>query len=224
VFTTGGILVIMKIVLTGRHLDLDENIRSYAEKKLRKAETYFDRIIEAHMTLSAEKHRRIAEVTLHAKKVRFHAQEETESIFASIDGVMEKIGTQIVKYKERLKNRKHIRGEELGLEEIPEGADEEDSEDIEESEDLSQSEIQQMVKKPVTKSITINIDVLEQTKNLQIARAKMANKPMTIDEAIIETDYVKGNFLMFTNSQTKKTNLVYKYENGNHLWIMPESE
>jgi len=97
----------MKMTITGRHLELDDDIRSYAEKKMRKAETYFDRIIEAQMILSAEKHRRIAEVTLNAKRVTFHAQEETEDIYASIDGVMEKVDTQIKKHKKRLEDRKH---------------------------------------------------------------------------------------------------------------------
>ncbi|MFQ5870241.1 MAG: ribosome hibernation-promoting factor, HPF/YfiA family [Candidatus Zixiibacteriota bacterium] len=97
----------MKIIITGRHLEMDEKMRSYAEKKLHKAETYFDRIIEAHMILSAEKHRRIAEVTLNAKRVTFHAEEETEDIYASIDGVMEKVDTQVRRYKEKLSDRKH---------------------------------------------------------------------------------------------------------------------
>jgi putative sigma-54 modulation protein len=88
-------------------LELDDDIRSYAEKKMRKAETYFDRIMEAQMILSAEKHRRIAEVTLNAKRVTFHAQEETENIYASIDGVMEKVDTQIRRYKKKVKDWKH---------------------------------------------------------------------------------------------------------------------
>ena len=97
----------MKVIITGRHLKLNDDIRVHAEKKLRKAETYYDRIIEAHMILSAEKHRRIAEVTLSAKGVVFHAQEETEDIYASIDGVMEKVDRQIRRHKEKLKDRKH---------------------------------------------------------------------------------------------------------------------
>ena len=97
----------MRVTVTGRHLKLDDDIRSYAEKKVRKAETYFDHIIEAHMILSAEKHRRTAEVTLSAKRVTFHAQEETENIYASIDGAMEKVDVQIRKYKEKISDRKH---------------------------------------------------------------------------------------------------------------------
>jgi len=97
----------MKVTITGRHLKLNDDIKSYAERKLQKAETYFDGIIEAHMILFAEKHRRIAEVTFGAKGTTFHAQEETEDIYASIDGVMEKVDRQIRRHKEKVRNRKH---------------------------------------------------------------------------------------------------------------------
>lgn len=105
----------MKTTITVRHLDLDDDIKSYAEKKLEKAETFFDQIIEAHMVLSAEKHRRIAEVTLNAKNATFHADAETENMYASIDSVIEKIDAQVKKYKEKLRDRKH-RGRGIAFE------------------------------------------------------------------------------------------------------------
>ncbi len=103
----------MKVIITGRHIKLNDDIRSHAAEKMHKAETYFDRIIEGHMILSAEKHRRMAEATFSAKGVTFHAQEETEDIYASIDGVMEKVDTQIRRYKNKLNARRHQQHEEL---------------------------------------------------------------------------------------------------------------
>lgn len=117
----------MKVNITARHLGLSDDIRSYAEKKLHKAETFFDRIIEAHMVLSAEKHRRIAEVTLNAKRIVFHAREETEDMRASIDGAMEKVDKQVRRYKEKLRDRKHLSNQSK---EIASGV-QEDSEETE---------------------------------------------------------------------------------------------
>lgn len=137
----------MKITITGRHITMDDDIRSYAEKKLEKAETYFDRIIEAHMILSAEKHRRMAEVTLHAKRARFHAQAETESIYASIDEVMEKVDAQIRKHKEKIRDRKH-QAKEMALN-MEEGLES----DVEEAPELSEPQIIKVNKfapKPMT--------------------------------------------------------------------------
>ncbi|MFC1715213.1 ribosome hibernation-promoting factor, HPF/YfiA family [Candidatus Poribacteria bacterium] len=115
----------MKVTITGRHIKLNDDIRLHAEEKMHKVETHFDRIIEGHMILSAEKHRRIAEVTLSVKGAVFHAQDVTEDIYASIDGAMEKVDTQIRRHKEKLNDRKHHRKElvstaEEDLEEEPE--------------------------------------------------------------------------------------------------------
>ncbi|MGB9595153.1 MAG: ribosome hibernation-promoting factor, HPF/YfiA family [Candidatus Poribacteria bacterium] len=120
----------MKITVIARHLELDDDTKSYAEKKLQKIETFFRRIMEATMVLSAEKHRRIAEVTLKAKHVTFHATEETENIRSAIDNVMEKVEIQIKKFKEKLRdNKRRVKGlpVETQSEEV-EVADDEDEE------------------------------------------------------------------------------------------------
>lgn len=130
----------MKIIITGRHLKLNDDIRTYAEDKIHKAETFFDRIIEAHMVLSAEKHRRIAEVALNAKGVTFRAREETESIYASIDGVMEKVDTQIRRHKEKIKDRKH-QNKEVVSENFEEESEEREPEII---------KVKRFVSKPMT--------------------------------------------------------------------------
>lgn len=185
----------MKINITGRHLELDDNIRSYAEKKLHKAETFFDRIIEAHMILSAEKHRRIAEVTLNAKRVKFYAEEETENIYASIDGVMEKIDKQIRKYKEKLKDRKYH------------------SREIAPSEDLEASDEDEIE------------EDTEQTVEPRIIRVnKFASKPMTAQEAVMQMMLTEDDFLVFSNSQTNMVNVVYRRKDGNFGWIEPNFE
>lgn len=190
----------MKIIITGRHLDLDDNIRTHAEKRLHKAETFFDRIIEAHMILTAEKHRRIAEVTLRAKGTQFHAQEETGDIYASIDGVMEKIDTQIRRHKEKIKDRKHVnRDERLGLVETSELSDEEEDE----GEDESPETMDEL------KIVKVN---------------KFAPKPMTAEEAAMQIMLSDDDFLMFSNSLTNQVNVVYKRKDGSYGWIEPELE
>lgn len=184
----------MKMIITGRHLKMDDNIRSYAERKLSKAETYFDRIIEAHMILSAEKHRRMAEVTLHAKRAKFHAQDETENIYASIDGAMEKVDAQIRRHKEKIKNRKHQYKEieaALNVEEDLESSDEDEE----------------------------SLEALEP----QIVKVrKFATKPMTVQEAVMQMELLANDFLMFSNSQTNQVNVVYKRNDGNYGWIEPD--
>jgi len=181
----------MNVILTSRHIELGDDVKSYAEKKLRKSETFFDHIIEAHMVLSAEKHRRIAEVTLNAKHATFHATEVSEDMYSSIDGVMEKIDSQIKRYKEKLKDNRH-RAKDLISEE----------EEVEE-EDLASKAYE-------TPQIT--------------KVKKFASKPMTTQEALMQLDASDDEFLMFSNSQTDRINVIYKRKDGSYGLIEPDFE
>jgi putative sigma-54 modulation protein len=184
----------MNIIVTGRHLELDDDIKDYAEKKLLKAETFFDQIIEAHIVMSAEKHRRSAEVTLNAKNVTFHANVETDDIYRAIDGVMEKVEAQVKKYKEKIRDHKHRTKGIVALDE------ETDIEDDLENAPESPFEIQ------------------------IVKVSKFAQKPMTIEEAAMQIKLTDKNFLMFSNFQTNQVNVVYKRKDGTYGWIEPDLE
>jgi putative sigma-54 modulation protein len=52
----------MNIIITGRHLDLTDNLKQYAEGKIKKFRKYLTNITEASIILSVEKYRHKAEV------------------------------------------------------------------------------------------------------------------------------------------------------------------
>jgi putative sigma-54 modulation protein len=85
-----------------------EGLREYVEEKVAKVYKYMDKPIEASVVLSVEKHRHIAEISLVANRVVVNGKEETESMYSSIDLVIDKIERQLRRYKERLKKRKNI--------------------------------------------------------------------------------------------------------------------
>ena len=47
-------------------------------------------------------------------------------------------------------------------------------------------------------------------------------KPMDIEEAVMQMDLVKNNFLVFTNSQTDRVNVLYRRKDGHYGLIQPE--
>jgi putative sigma-54 modulation protein len=92
----------MKLIIKGKHIDVTDSVESYIRKKMKKLDKYFDQIMDATATVSAEKNRQIFEVTMQAKKAIIRAEEESDSIYTSIDRVVEKLERQIIKYKEKL--------------------------------------------------------------------------------------------------------------------------
>src|SRR6056297_2803606 len=92
----------MKLIIKGKRIDVTDSVEGYIRKKMEKLDKYFDQIMDATATVSAEKNRQIFEVTLQAKRAIIRAEEESDSIYTSIDRVVEKLERQIMKYKGKL--------------------------------------------------------------------------------------------------------------------------
>ncbi len=103
----------MQTIVTFKKIDPSEPLKSYVGKKLDKFDKMLDSPAEAHVVLSVEKIRHIAEITLICDKLNIHAKEESESMYSSIDALMDKIRVQIKKHKEKIK--RHMSGKKKSL-------------------------------------------------------------------------------------------------------------
>jgi putative sigma-54 modulation protein len=81
-------------------------LREHATKRLQKLGRYSEHIQEAHLILDQEKHRQIAELTIHANGTDLISREETHDMLISIDRVVDRLERQIKKHNARLKDRK----------------------------------------------------------------------------------------------------------------------
>lgn len=96
----------MDIITTARRFDLTPSLREHAQKRLQKLGRYGDHIQEIHLILTQDKHRHIAEVTVHTAGTELISKEETHDMVESIDRVIERIEKQISKVYARMKDRK----------------------------------------------------------------------------------------------------------------------
>jgi len=114
----------MDITVTFRHMEAIESLKTYAEEKVSKINKYLDFPIEAHIVLTVEKFRHMADVTLSVNGVRIKGVEETGDMYSAIDQVMDKIEKQVKKYRSKIRSRssESIKGEETLVIEETEGA------------------------------------------------------------------------------------------------------
>lgn len=96
----------MHVSITFRHMESSESISDYAKKKMEKVEKYLIEPIDVHFIMSVEKIRHIAEVTISANGIAIKGEESTGDMYSAIDLVMDKIGRQVRKHKEKLKSHK----------------------------------------------------------------------------------------------------------------------
>jgi len=186
----------MNVTVTGRHMEMTDALKTYVEGGLRKLRTHFDRMIDADVILTVEKHRHIAEINLHANGIRIHGEESSSDMYASLDAVLAKLDRQIRKYKDRINRHQPRSAKEARnyqhqiIEMMPE----------QETPEVEQEEVLHRV----------------------VRHEKLAMKPMTVDEAAMQLDLVNENFLVFSNAETQQVNVIYSREDGTYGLIEPQ--
>jgi putative sigma-54 modulation protein len=185
----------MNLTVTGRHMEMTDALKSYVEGGLGKLRTHFDRVIDANVVLSVEKHRQIAEINLNANGIRIHGQESSSDMYASVDAVLAKLDKQIRKYKDRINRHQ------------PRTTKEARSYQYEVIEMLPEAELAAEA---------------GETRHRVVTREKLPTKPMSIDEAAMQLELVDDNFLVFLNADTQQLNVIHSRDDGTYVVIEPQ--
>ncbi|MFP6584066.1 MAG: ribosome-associated translation inhibitor RaiA [Candidatus Hydrogenedentota bacterium] len=187
----------MNVSISGRHIDITEGLRDHIDGGLEKVTDHFNKVIDIDVILDVQRHRHIAEINLHANGLRINAKEASGDLYSSFDSAVTKIDKQIRKHKDRInRHQPRTSGEkreyQLKVLEVPFLS--------EEHADQPASELAHTI----------------------IERKKVEIKPMTVEEAAMQIDLLHEPFLVFSNAETNKINVVYKLEDGNFGLIEPQ--
>ncbi|MCD6322153.1 MAG: ribosome-associated translation inhibitor RaiA [Clostridiales bacterium] len=99
----------MKISISGRHMDVTDDVRAWAEKKFSKLEKYFKQEAEAQLTFITMKHGSMVklEATIHHRGWVYRAETVDHDEVTVIDKAVEVIDRQIRKNKTKLEKKFH---------------------------------------------------------------------------------------------------------------------
>lgn len=92
----------MKINITAKNFKVSDYLESVVQKKLDKLDKFFKGDPRADVTIATEAGKQIMETTIYHNGVFLRAKVESSDIYASIDGVVEKLERQIEKHKSKL--------------------------------------------------------------------------------------------------------------------------
>jgi putative sigma-54 modulation protein len=96
----------MEIRTTARHFELTDNLKKFAEDEVKRLEKYYDHIIDCHLTMSVEKARQIAELTVKVYGTVLTSKSKAFDMYVAVEQVIGKMETQIKKYKSKLREKK----------------------------------------------------------------------------------------------------------------------
>jgi putative sigma-54 modulation protein len=190
----------MKLVIHGKNIEITDAIREYVHQKIEKAVNHFQNITnEVDVHLSVARNPRInpkqaAEVTIYANGSVIRAEESSESLYASIDLVADKIARQLRKYKERRQDQKT----------------------------QAQPPSETLVPPDVVVTDLIG-DRTPELPNEVVRTKYFSMPPMTLAEALDQLQMVGHDFYMFCNAETGEINVIYERNHGGYGVIQPRN-
>ena len=96
----------MNVIVEARHMEVTDSMRSYVESKVSKLPRLYDGVQTIEAILDMEKDDSVAEVIVKAaKKHTFVAKARNEDMYAALDQCMDKISTQLRRFKDKVRDR-----------------------------------------------------------------------------------------------------------------------
>lgn len=187
----------MQISINGKQIDLGDSLRAHIEDKLEDInQKYFNRAIEAIVTLSPEGHAFIkTHISIRiGKDIMVMSDAQDTDPYASFDSACDKVAKQMRRYKTRIRDH-HDRLEEANF--IA-------AQNYTLSPELAEEEPAEPQKAPTV--------VAEMATNIQT---------MSVSEAVMRLDLSGENALMFRNTDHDGLNMVYRKNDGNIGWVDP---
>ena len=92
----------MNYIISGKHIEVTEGLKSSIYDKLGRLEKFFTDDTDAQVTLSVEKERQKIEVTIPMKGHIIRAEQASDDMYVSIDLVVEVIERQVTRYKKKI--------------------------------------------------------------------------------------------------------------------------
>ena len=97
----------MQLSITGHHIDVTEALHDYVTSKFERLTRHYDHITNVHVVLSVEKLIQKAEATVHTSGAELFADATSDDLYAAIDALIDKVDRQIIKHKEKKRERQH---------------------------------------------------------------------------------------------------------------------
>jgi putative sigma-54 modulation protein len=102
----------MEIKVTGRHPDITPHVKAYVEDKTHRLERYFDGTHRIEVIISKDAEASVVEILIAATGRQLSSKSKDPDIITAFDAVLDKAEKQLIRYKEKLRERRSKATEE----------------------------------------------------------------------------------------------------------------
>jgi putative sigma-54 modulation protein len=96
----------MEINVTGRRMEIHDQLRDYIEKKVSKLGRIYPALIEVNVVLEQDRFQFETEVSVHSKPFDLFGRGQNANVEQSVLAALKKVERQLVKHKERMQEHK----------------------------------------------------------------------------------------------------------------------
>lgn len=194
--------------VTGRNVQVTDAMKAYALEKITKIERFSIRIIDIAVTMDVQKLEHRVDIVVKVDHIKIKSQANTIDMYASIDKAVDKIQSQLRKYRDRIKEHqaRHISTIDMNVNVLPRSTEEEFDEDF--------TRIDGDAETRLIEQYRPHHIVKKETKPL---------KTLTYREAIMKMELSEDPFLIFRNEEDMKLKVIYRRNDGDFGVIEPEA-
>lgn len=190
------------INISGQHISIGQSLQTYVEDSLKAAVSkYFDHATSANINFTKSGHEFVCDVVVNdgtGRHTVIKSRCRSDDIYSAFDSALSKASRQLRKYKSKLKSR-HDR--------------------IKVSE-VSPEAIKYTINaNPADKSGADDSHEIDVDNPVIIAEQPTKILKLSVGEAVMHMDLQNLPALMFENSSTGRTNVVYYRKDGNIAWV-----
>ena len=182
----------MQIQITARNMEVPSALKTYIETRVGKLEKFIDGITDVHVTLSSEKYRQIAELNVHSRG----------NVYLSATEASEDLKASVTQAIDKIQGQaKKHRAKKI---------------------DKKKRRRSSSIEREGTFNVISPEAPSEPLSGRVIESRRFTIKPLSVEEAVIELDDEGGEFLVFRNAASDRTNVLYRRPDGNFGLIDPE--
>jgi putative sigma-54 modulation protein len=191
----------MPVECTGRQVAITKPLRTLAEEGIERIAKILGKVTSAHVVLTAEKYRQIAEVTIKTRACTFVALcESSTSMENALRDSLVKAETQATRYKDRQRTRKRQPKQEKQLEETGIARSGRGGVAASAANGVSNGKSHAQPAIPVTvHSFPARVPIAEP----HVVRSldSVALRPMTLEEAVKEAEFRDRDVFVFRDNE-----------------------
>ncbi|NWF99975.1 MAG: ribosome-associated translation inhibitor RaiA [Thermoanaerobaculaceae bacterium] len=178
----------MELEFIGRNVEITDEQRNLARKKMARLSKYFNSVHEARLTVAQEKHRVLVEAHVRGKDFEIAASAETSDWSTSLQEVVGKLEQQARRLKQKLIGRKRSTRS----------------------------------KEPAWQVAVVEATSLRAGTPQVVETRHVPVLPMTVDEASLQLEGTKEDFIVFREASSDTINVLYRRRDGTYGLVTPE--